>query len=51
MATLTVEELINTLETYEAENCVSIGNYRDNQCLEIWDRYTGCTIDTIRIPE
>lgn len=51
MVAITIEELVSSLETYDAENCVSIRELRDKPCLEVWDRDTGCTIGYIKIPE
>ena len=53
MCKITVEEMIERLETYEAEHCISISTdpRTEKKCLEIWEECSGCTIDIIQLPE
>lgn len=49
---LPIEELITRLETYDAENCVSIKQHprTEKWCIEVWDGACGSTIDYINLP-
>lgn len=53
MEATTVEELISTLETFDAEHCVSIGKSprTGRSRLEVWSGSRSCMLDSIYIPE
>lgn len=51
MAPITVEELMSFLETFDAENLVRLGEFREKACLEILEKETGCKMGYIKIPE
>lgn len=50
MCKVTVEELISTLETFEAEHCISISEWKEKRVLEVWESGSGSTIDYIQLP-